>query len=85
MREKNLEKKFLETSNTNLIAYLRFLGIEQINVSKKTKNNKSKIFYKFNLSAGEKEIMDAFLTSKELQLLNFYKQVVWEIHNFIQK
>ena len=85
MREENLEKKFLETSNTNLIAYLRFLGIEQMNVSKKTKNNKIKIFYKFNLSAGEKEIMDAFLTSKELQLLNFYKQVVWEIHNFIQK
>jgi len=76
MREKNLEKKFLETSNTNLIAYLRYLGIEQVNVSKITKNKKTKIFYKFNLSAGEKEIMDAFLTSKELQLLNFYKQVV---------
>ena len=84
MREKNLEKKFLETSNTNLIAYLRFLGIEQVWVVKKTKNNKSKIFYKFNLSAGEKEIMDSFLISKELQLLNFYKQVVWEIHNFIK-
>ena len=76
-----MREKQLETSNTNLIAYLRFLWIRQTWVSKR----KNRIFYKFNLSAEEKEIMDAFLTSKELQLLNFYKQVVWEIHNFLQK